>query len=182
MKNSKVPDFNRDLKQGQEDEFRFWQISEQYRLEGSGVRLVQLDGKGSDFKLIERANKPLVASELIELKTDSYLFGKGKGRTTNFFMELYSNSERQTPGGPFQAQLHKNVFYVYRFKFEGDIFSFRNNLLVEYLRENDKILPKAYVNNPYGNYSSLGYLVPIDGNVKSIYRRAKGPKEINEKQ
>ena len=181
MKSSKEPHFGRDLKQGQQDERRFWEISEQFYLEGSGLRLIQMDGRGRDFRVIERDSKSVLAEEYAELKTDRYTFQE----TKNFFIEIYSNQALKTPGGPTQALEHNNAWFIYRFKYEGDIFVFKTGELVEFLEANDKIYRKASVYNPMGSYSSLGYVVPRYGIIRDIYRHMIGPadkKETNEKQ
>lgn len=110
------PNFARDLKAGQAGEKLFIKLAAKH-----GLELTQTDGRAGD--LLDNDGK------LYELKTDSYDHGK----TSNFFMELYSDVGSGKKGGPWQALDNKCDYFVYFFSANNIAYIFSTEDLVRQL-------------------------------------------------
>jgi hypothetical protein len=107
----------------------------------------RLDGRGGDFV----GN----SGRLIELKTDSYT----TEATPNFFMERWSDVEKQKPGGPFQAKEKGLYYFVYTYA-SGEAYWFHVKELVRFLnRTADDYQYREIMNRAW---RGGGYLVPRD--------------------
>ena len=108
----------------------------------------KLSGYKSDF-LDESTN------ETYELKTDSYTVEK----TKNFFIELYSNVDKGTPGGPAQAALHGSKYWVYLYAASKVYYVFDTLELIVKLDELRKVNNFREVIIPNKGWNTLGMLV-----------------------
>lgn len=133
---SDIADFKNDLARGQDGDSLFQKRYPQ---------LIKLDGRSADFEMPDGL--------LVELKTDFYV------SSPNFFMELYSDRDKKTEGGPFQA-LSKNIaYYVYWFRnAENEEYWFRTGDLVAYLKANYSKYQQREVRN--STWITVGLLVP----------------------
>jgi len=95
--------------------------------------------------------------KFIELKSDAHI-------TKNFFIELTSNTNKGTIGGPYQAYRHGSDYYMFWFtELENQpLFSFKTEDLLLWLKDNKDKYWKTKVKNKhdYGQYSSEGIVVP----------------------
>jgi len=130
--------FNDQLKQGHKGEILFMEVFP--------FELERTDGRGADF-IIKLTNQTL------ELKTDSY----DPLKTSNYFMERYSSKEKQSPGGPFQAESKGIEYYAYMFSKTKEYTVFRTKELVKYLNEN--MDEKKLIGVPNKTYITQGYKV-----------------------
>lgn len=105
----------------------------------------QDDGIITDFKM---------GDERVELKTDTWAMDE----TKNFFMEYYSDSAREKPGGPFQAEINNIDWFVYLYIKNKAFYWFRTKELVAFLREYIKDLKYKTVKNKA--WITTGYAVP----------------------
>lgn len=133
----KVFDFKKQLKIGSDAEANFL---EKY------PKLKRLDGYKGDFETPDGSK--------IELKADSYCPTK----TKNFFIERYSDVNTEKVGGPWQADTHQCIYFVYTFTKTGDFYWFDTKQLLVYLNKNVKKYPYAYV--PNKGWTGKGFLVP----------------------
>lgn len=110
--------------------------------------LKKLDGRHGDL-LASNGQK-------LELKTDYYDMQK----STNFFMERWSDVERQKPGGPWQAEGHECSLFAYYFVKNGTLFVWRLPELLKQLNSvlREKCLDKVEV--PNKSWTTVGYKVP----------------------
>ncbi len=130
--------FENSLKEGQKGEELFLNIFKD--------RLVRLDGKNADFKLLD--------GRTVELKSDYY----DNNKTSNFFFERYSDKDRLTNGGPWQA-LDKNIdLFVYWFPKNKTIYVFNTKKLVEKL--NSIVESYELVDIPNKSWITSGYKIP----------------------
>jgi hypothetical protein len=113
-----------------------------------------LDGFKSDFRCMESGRG-------IELKTDYWAMAK----TPNFFFERYSDKDKQSPGGPWQALEQESALYFYVKDLR--LFQFDTRELVTEL---EKITPNL---KPYdvknSTYITQGYRVPREM-LKGLYK------------
>lgn len=135
---SRVHSFQSSLKKGVDGELALMEV---------WPGLVRLAGRKSDF-VIE------ATQELMELKTDQY----DMRLTPNFFFERFSNAEKGTDGGPWQALHHgsKYIFYWYAQNKVGYLFEVVPLILVL-----DKLIQRvkpSYINNK--SYTTIGFKVP----------------------
>lgn len=131
--------FQRDLKFGNAAEVSFvakW-----------ADKLQLLDGFNGDFKIISTNQK-------IELKTDR----RAASDTGNIFIERYSHKDKQTPGGPYKAQLVDCTFFIYLFAHCGTYYTFNTAELVALV---EAMPNKKPFNVKVGGSNAMGYLVPI---------------------
>ena len=143
--------FNASLARGQLGEMLYYQAHE--------GKLEKLDGFKSDFKMVE-------TGELIELKTDFYTMSK----TQNFFFERYSNLEKGSPGGPYQAQVNGSNLFVYFYVNDMTFYEFKTDDLVAAL---DKLIPTLKPSDVKNStYVTRGYLIPR-GIIKDIATERK---------
>lgn len=90
----------------------------------------------------------------LELKTDSYSMDK----TENFFVERWSDLQRQRPGGPWQALGHGCSLFVYLFVNNATYFEFRDlPKLVERLEDLTK--DKGFVTVRNKAWTTAGFKV-----------------------
>lgn len=110
----KSSNFHEDLKFGQDAE----------ALVARFMRWEQLDGRHSDFLTQD--------GEAIELKTD-----RRDSRTSpNVFLEVFSNLEKQRPGGPYQAFGRGSTVYAYYFALDKRLFVYDTVKLLKHLEAN----------------------------------------------
>lgn len=139
--------FHEDLKFGQEAE----------ALVARFMKWEQLDGRHSDFLTQD--------GEAIELKTD-----RRDSRTSpNVFLEVFSNLEKQSPGGPFQAFGRGSTLYAYYFAVDKRLFVYDTVKLLKHLEANKykvhRILNRGWI--------TTGVAVPrsnLDGALIGEYR------------
>lgn len=104
---SKSFSFQKQLSTGKEGEFL---MQEFYHMP-----LIPSEDRKYDFKCVHTGHK-------IEIKTDTY----DMTRTPFFFFERYSNSEKETPGGPWRAVQDRVPVFVYFFIKNNRYFVFKN--------------------------------------------------------
>ena len=109
--------------------------------------MTKIDGLSGDFVWHETGEK-------VELKTDYWQMGK----TPNYFFERYSDRDKKTPGGPWQALGHDCDLFVYFYVSDLTYFVFNTKELVKHL---DKIIPRiepTLITNQ--SWVTEGYRVP----------------------
>jgi hypothetical protein len=91
--------------------------------------IIKSQDRKYDFLCVHTGHK-------IELKTDSYDIT----RTPFFFFERYSNSQKETPGGPWRAVQDRVPIFVYMFVKNNRYFVFKDmkKLLKKIDRDADK--------------------------------------------
>ena len=116
----KAFDFQKQLKVGKKGEMLFMDMY------GSKVEHICESGdiKGADFRMKD-------TGELIELKTDTYDMDK----TPNLFIERYSDHNRESPGGPWQAKQKGATYFVYQFVKNKIIFWYNLDKMLELLEK-----------------------------------------------
>jgi hypothetical protein len=110
-------------------------------------QIEKLDGFKSDFRCLE-------TGQGIEIKTDYWAMSN----TVNFFMEHYSDKNKQTPGGPYQALANGSNIFVYFYIKDMTFFKFETPKLVDALNDIIKTIPPTDVKN--STYVTQGYRVP----------------------
>ena len=113
--------------------------------------------KGPDFKIKDE-------DILVELKTDYYSMETG-----NFFMEVYSDMEKKSPGGPKQALKKGSNVFCYYYIQSGDVFVFTD--LKELCKRITKVKKKGReckIKNK--NYTTLGYAINRE-EFKDLYKK-----------
>lgn len=118
-----------------------------------------LKGRECDFKTkfpIPKLKRPVS----IEVKNDESTTAKkyfDEGKLPNFFIERYSNEEKQTDGGPHQALAKGAEVFIYVYGSKQIAYIFNTKELVKLM---DKLPNKKShsVRNP--GYNTLGYIVP----------------------
>ena len=88
-----------------------------------------------------------------ELKTDYYDLNK----TSNFFIERYSNDNKKTDGGPWQSAAHGVDYYMYYFIKNDFVYIYNNKKLIKLLDKITADYPLINVRNQF--YNTLGYKV-----------------------
>lgn len=129
-----TPDFKKDLERGHKGELELLRLYPD---------LVRLDGFNADF--VDQEGRTY------ELKTDFYTSG-------NFFMERWSDVDKQKPGGPWQSKQKNIDFYVYMFPNLKKLFTFTVGDLVNQL-ENLKEKNVRSVQNK--SWTTEGWIVKI---------------------
>lgn len=109
--------FQASLKVGKAGETAFMALAA-----NAGITLTPTDGREGDFTDEAR--------HVWEVKSDSYDHQK----TSNFFIERYSNVDKGTNGGPWQALEHGCTYFAYFFPLNGIAYVFKTVDLVEQLR------------------------------------------------
>jgi len=113
--------------------------------------------KGPDFLDSE--------GRVIELKTDTYDMNK----TSNFFMERWSDGKLKKPGGVWQAQEKGVTCFVYLFIQQKVWFVFED--VPALVKRLDSLTAKMYIHNiPNKGWTTQGYKVPRDS-LKDLYRQ-----------
>lgn len=84
------------------------------------------------------------SGEILELKTDTYDMGK----TSNFFIERYSDVIKKSPGGPWQARKKGAGIFCYMFINNNCWFEFRDlPALIKRLEELTRGKGLVYIRN-----------------------------------
>jgi hypothetical protein len=109
-------------------------------------RLEQLNGRAADFR-------DMVTGDLHELKLDTYDMSK----TSNFFIEQYSDVARKTSGGPFRALENGCKYFAYMFVQNLKLFTFETAPLVNRLKELEPTLSITEV--PNSGWITTGFRV-----------------------
>jgi hypothetical protein len=107
------------------------------------------DGRARDFTYT-------LTGDGVELKTDLWSMEK----TPNFFFERYSDKQKQSPGGPWQAQANGNKWFVYFYVSNMTYFRFETSELVECLNKVIPDIDPTDVKN--SSWTTEGYRVPRD--------------------
>lgn len=110
-------------------------------------KLTRLAGRKSDFYDEVTGNR-------LELKSDSYDMSK----TENFFIELWSDFEKQKLGGPSQAAINKSDLYIYNFYTNRTMFVFEVAALAAYIDQIKDSYPPSFVRNQA--WTTVGIKVP----------------------
>ncbi len=109
--------------------------------------LLRLDGFKSDFQC-------KTSGDTYELKTDMW----GMEKTPNFFFERWSDRDKGTPGGPWQARVNGTTFFVYFYVSNLTYFRFNTEKLITALEPIiERITPTEVVNT---KHTTIGYRVP----------------------
>lgn len=134
----KIADFNEDLKRGHKGE----ELFEKY----FPLNVKRLDGRQNDFITD--------AGTLIEIKTDFTDYN-------NIFFERWSNTNKGSNGGPWQALDKGNEYFIYVYARNKKYYVFNTKELVEFLNNyiNQNKLKLKSVDN--GLYITQGYAIPI---------------------
>lgn len=147
--------FQRSLRAGKAGEAAFLAFAAKHN-----ILLEPTDGRAGDFKDAD--------GHLWELKTDSYDMDK----TTNFFIERYSNAAKGTVGGPWQAEEHGCKYFAYYFPANNTAFIFETLDLLGQLT----LVP---LGNPIDirnvRHTTIGFKVPRSG-LKPLYVLTKDGK------
>lgn len=153
---------------GFKTQLRYGQLGEVIFYEANCKDVIRLDGKEGDFAFKDTGAK-------LELKTDYYAMDK----TPNFFFERYSNKDKLTPGGPWQAMEHGATEFVYFYVSNLTYFRFQTAQLVERLEEIVPTLSPTDIQNK--SHVTQGYRVPRGlvadlGHAYSIKMKSKKEK------
>ena len=109
--------------------------------------LNRTNGRAGDFVNRE-------TGDIVELKTDYYPMDK----TPNFFFERFSDGDKKSPGGPWQALGHGCKTFVYFFVANMTTFTFDTAQLVAHLDSIEHTLEPFKVGN--STWTTIGYRVP----------------------
>jgi hypothetical protein len=132
---------------GFKTQLRVGQVGEIVFHEANCKDVIRLDGKEGDFEYRSDGSK-------LELKTDFWRMED----TPNMFIERYSNKEKQTPGGPYQALTHGCEWFVYFYVANLTYFKFNTQALVDRL---DGLLPTLTPTDIVNkSHVTQGYRVP----------------------
>ena len=144
-------DFNTQLKLGDEGEQIFEKLYGQLLIKNNSKNVML-----PDFKHRK-------TGALAEIKYDNSTRAArdAKGFQINFFVELFSNSDKLTLGGPFRAMQEGVDYYIYMFKspfriFIMDAVKFRDKA-AELINENR--FKELYIKNK--TWYTQGYAMPI---------------------
>lgn len=106
--------------------------------------LIKTDGRQYDF---------VTPSGLkLETKFDSTKY-------SNIFLEVISNDNKKSPGGPLQSMMKNADLFVYVFERDNSTYCYKVNDLVWFLFLTKGRYPEKKVYNK--NYYSIGYAVPV---------------------
>lgn len=133
------PNFKQDLAFGQQGERNFMALAFKH-----GVILHQTDGRHGDLRDKQ--------GNVWEVKVDRYDHAK----TSNLFLEMYSDVDKGKLGGPGQALLNDCLYFAYYFPNPGIAYIFLTKDLVEQMKQIDLGQPK-YIQNT--KWCSVGYAV-----------------------
>mgnify|MGYP001619550197 CR=1 FL=1 len=140
--------FNKDLKRGQIGESIFENLFSNF--------VAKSKVYAHDFVFTESAKE--LCGKTIEIKTDSY----DPNKTGNFFMERFSDSEKETDGGPWRAKGDRVFWYVYVFLANKTMYVFEIDRLIARLDELCKWLRLSTVKGEgYNPFLTKGYKIPI---------------------
>jgi hypothetical protein len=130
------------------------QMGETLYFAASNGTLERLDGRKADFRVMS-------SDDLVELKTDSYSMSTG-----NFFIERYSDVNKKSPGGPFQASANGCKYFDYFYVQDLAIFRFNTEELCQWIKEHEAELKPMNIGNT--TWTTQGYLVKREL-VKHLY-------------
>lgn len=130
--------FKASLNLGQMGELMYYQAHE--------GTLTRTDGRKGDFTHTD--------GHLIELKTDTYPMAK----TQNLFIERYSDREKKSPGGVWQAAENGATEFVYFYVSDLTGYSFNTQELMKRVEELAPTLQTRVI--PNRTWQSEGFLVP----------------------
>jgi hypothetical protein len=111
-------DFAEQLKKGKAGELAFMEL---YNNKNK-IKLIRTNGRIVDYNL---------GSSKVELKSDYY----DDSIVKNFFMEIYSDIDKKSPGGPWQALAKGADLFIYWFVESGNTWEFNAAELVSVLDE-----------------------------------------------
>lgn len=141
MVDKKIFDFKKQLAYGNKKELEFIEIYPK--------QLVIADSRKYDFDLKN--------GKTLELKSDNY----DADKTTNFFMERYSDMYKKTPGGIWRAAEDDIDIFIYWFPKNKLYFEFTK--LKNLAKVLDKITDGMYVQTVRNaSWITAGYKVPRD--------------------
>jgi hypothetical protein len=109
--------------------------------------LMKTDGREGDFVCKETGEKT-------ELKTDMWSMFS----TPNFFFERYSDKDKMSPGGPWQALTHGCKYFIYFYVTNMTYFRFDAKDLVQVLDDIITQMKPTEIKN--ATYTTVGYRVP----------------------
>jgi len=115
--------------------------------------LVPTDGRKGDFMLNELK---------LEVKSDSY----DANKTSNLFLERFSDFDKKKPGGPWQSLEHGAELFFYWFPGNKLGYLFKTSALVTFLEENEHLYKPVLIDNVH--WVTIGYKVPVDS-LKHLY-------------
>jgi hypothetical protein len=141
--------FKKQLRQGEIGEAIFYMAHQ--------GTLSKEDGRARDFSCA-------LTGAGVELKTDFY----NMDATPFFFMERFSNREKQSPGGPYQAQANGTKWFVYFFISHLTYFRFETEKLVERLEQVMPTCEAMEIKND--GYVTVGYKVPREA-LSDLYQQ-----------
>lgn len=95
----------------------------------------------------------VMTGEKLELKSDYYPMTTG-----NFFFERYSDFDKKSPGGPWQALEHGCTTFCYLYLKDLTVFRFNTAELVATLEPLLEGLKPSAIKNK--SYTTVGYRVP----------------------
>jgi len=134
----KIFKFHDNLKQGKAGETKLLALFK---------GLIATDGRKGDMML---------TNQKVELKTDNY----PESSTNNFFFERYSNAEKGTDGGPWQAQAHGCKWFVYYFTASELGYVFDVDMLVDALNKSSLMQGLKPVEVRNIRWTTVGFKVP----------------------
>lgn len=124
------------------------------------INLTQTDGRSGDFVDAD--------GHKWEVKSDSY----DAKKTSNFFIERYSNVSKGTNGGPYQALEHGCKYFVYFFPLNKLAYVFDTQDLVTQLEKVSLGKPIEIHNT---RHTTIGFKV-LRASLKPLYVLEKGAK------
>lgn len=149
-----VHNFKKSLEKGKQGELKLLRL---------WPELSRTDGRSGDYLLPSGAK--------CEVKSDFY----DHHQTSNFFIEFWSDFEKQKPGGPTQALLHGCQYFIYYFVLNDIAYVFDLNDLCKQLLGTDLGQPVRVENR---GWTTIGYKVPRSA-LKPIFVLTKANKESN---
>jgi hypothetical protein len=143
-------------------------------------KLIKADGRKKDFlikdmpaevkiearKLDKVISVPILENslfnkEILPTIKCSNMERNFNGRPTkNFFMEVFSDLKKRTPGGPFQSLKNGTHIYFHWFIPTRNLFFFNTGKLVQVLNKPNPMFRVFDV--PNRTYTSQGLIVPVD--------------------
>lgn len=135
------------------------QLGEALFLDANKDTLIKTSGRKGDF--INRQT-----GQRVELKSDYYPAEK----TPNFFFERYSDAEKQTPGGPWQALKNETPVFVYFYPLSLVYFTFDTQKLIDALEPMIQTMEPKMIQNR--DYQTAGYAVPRQW-LNKLYKETK---------
>ena len=119
-------------------------------------QLTPTDGRRGDFLL--------PSGEKMEVKSDSYDHNK----TSNLFVERWSDFDAKKPGGAHQAQEHGAAYFFYWFPLNRIGYMFSVQDLVDFMDNFEFKYSPVLIENR--SWTTVGYKVPRE-DLKAIYTK-----------